>query len=168
MEIRDSVRKVATTTFFPFFLQLFFFAISPKTFFSKTAFFDCRTPIYSYAALSSKNYGLRTEAGAECVKIRGFTLKAKAAKDVLNHATMTSMLMARINKEQSQEVELESFTMKINAKRQTVSNKILKKKYRNENLFDKRFLPPPEMRDECVTLLPFGTKHMDFADMKRM
>ncbi len=100
------------------------------------------------------------------MKIRGFTLKAPAAKEVLNHSTMTEMLMLRVNQEKSAEVELDHFTMHRNAKRQTVSNRILKKTYRNEGLFDKRFLPPPELRDECVTLFPLGAKHMDFADTK--
>ncbi len=97
----------------------------------------------------------------QVVKVRGFSLRNKQAKKVINHKAMKEALQHWLNNKEVK-LETEMFTMKVDRHAQTVTSKILKKAYKN-NTFTKRWVP--KNHDQCVTSYPYGTKHAQFSDL---
>ncbi len=129
---------------------------------------ETTTPITSFCCISSKNYSLRCQDGFEKVRVRGFSLQNKTAKSQINHDTMRSMLLdAAAGIDRS--VDVENFAFQLDVKNQRVITRPVKKVYRNWGITPKRFLPLPQdmPRDKFLTLLPFGIKHTNFADVPK-
>jgi hypothetical protein len=121
-------------------------------------------PIDSFISLSSKNYSLKDVDGRETVKVRGFTLKHKAAIRQLNFDNMKRLMEAWIRGEE-ESVQTRQFSMKISRKDHSVKNSVMVKTYRN-NCFDKRWILDKNMTSNpCVNTIPFGAKHDKFEDI---
>ncbi len=97
----------------------------------------------------------------QVVKVRGFSLRNKQARKVINHKAMKEALQHWLDNKDFK-LETEMFTMKVDRHAQTVTSKILKKAYKN-NTFTKRWVP--KNHDHCVTSYPYGTKHAQFTDL---
>lgn len=125
---------------------------------------ETATPIYSFASLGSKNYSYETQDGETVVKTRGFTLLSPSAKQTLNHGVMKEMLLKFLRGE-SEEVKSKNFHMKLDRKTQSIYSTTMTKRYTNRT-FDKRMLTEKILgrHTENVVTLPFGLKHLNFAD----
>jgi hypothetical protein len=122
--------------------------------------------IISYCSLGCKNYSLVTDADEHIVKVRGFSLSGKHARDLLTAKTIREMTEAFLKRE-LREQTTEQFSMRINRQRCTVTNAVLKKKYTNKT-FDKRFVIVSDLeQNPHGETVPFGAKHTNYSDVKR-
>ena len=131
--------------------------------------YETEREIVSFATLGSKNYSLTTDDGQSVVKARGFTLKNAQAKKTLNHDVMCRLLAQHLDGVK-ESVRVENFNMKLCRKQFAIYNTRQIKEYRND-VFDKRFIPSAEQarawgmeEEKRVCTLPFGLKHLRFAD----
>lgn len=125
--------------------------------------YETASPIVSFVTLGPKNYSILCENGEEIVKVRGFCLRNKYALTKINHAEMKRLLSAWLMGNE-EEIHCDSFTMRLDRHRQSVQNRVMTKKYKN-NGFDKRYLHP-ECQEDTVRTIAFGTQNGDFDDAR--
>lgn len=128
---------------------------------------ETKSRIVSFASLGAKNYSYDTRTGERCIKSRGFDLKSKKAKTIINHKKMKEMVL-NFFKEEFDVVECKTFRMKIDRKKAKISNSSFDKKYSN-SVFDKRyfFKENNNIQNTNICTLPFGLKSYDFADCEK-
>ena len=120
---------------------------------------ETSSAISTYASLGAKNYSYECVDGEKVVKSRGFSLRAVAASQKINHDVMKELLKSYLRGEISS-VKCPAFTMVVNRKNATVKNRTIDKTYSN-NVFDKRVVLP---NTSTACTLPFGLKHYEFID----
>lgn len=125
--------------------------------------FETESHIVLFATLGPKNYAIVTLDGSHIIKVRGFNVRNPYARELINYETMAKMLLEWVNNKKVV-VACDSFTMRLDRHRQTVSNKIVVKKYSNDN-FDKRFLNPDRVGIVNLDTAPLGAKHGNYADL---
>ena len=124
---------------------------------------ETTSPIISFVALGPKNYSYTTADGETVVKCRGFTLNNMAALKNISPRSMRQMLLDHLAGEKKT-LPVKSFNIRVNRRQQKVFSRIYDKLYCND-IFDKRVLLPSES-DEYVETIPFGAKHIRYADLK--
>ena len=107
---------------------------------------------------------MRLENSEEICKIRGFNLTSQGAQNVLNHETMRDFILDWTQKGQKRSIDSKHFQMKVNRREVTVKNTTVTKTYRNDT-FNKRVFLDNSKHNRFLSTVPYGTKHLKFADI---
>ncbi len=67
-------------------------------------------------------------------------------------------------KDETDQVEVPQFRMKVDTKTMSISNTVVNKKYSNATMANKRWIDKSNV-DENMTSYPYGLRHFEFADI---